>query len=111
MQSVVLVENDEEERTLRQGLATRIPEGRREDEGSPCKEGEGKGEGHRAIEAIRGETSSTRKVGFMTGFGHPPVLTGKAANKFLAQDRQPLTEKQKEHLRKCLKVYEDNPIR
>jgi hypothetical protein len=42
---------------------------------------------------------------------HPPVLTGKAAKRFIAQDRQPLTEPQKEHLRKCLKTYEENPIK
>ncbi len=45
------------------------------------------------------------------GFEWPPELHGMDAEKFIAQDKEPLTEKQKEHLRKCLKIYEDNPIK
>ena len=42
---------------------------------------------------------------------HPPPLTGKAAKRFMEQDRKPLTEKQKAHLIECTKIYEDNPVK
>jgi hypothetical protein len=42
---------------------------------------------------------------------HPEPLTGKAAKRFIEQDKKPLTEKQKDYLKECIKIYEDNPVK
>ena len=41
----------------------------------------------------------------------PPILKGKDAKRFLAQDRQPLSAEKREHLRKCLELYRKNPVK
>lgn len=42
---------------------------------------------------------------------HIPTLEGKDAEKFVKQDKKPLSKAQKAHLAKCRKLYEKNPIR
>lgn len=42
---------------------------------------------------------------------HVPTLEGKDAEKFIKQDKKPLSSEQKEYLKKCLEKYEKNPIR
>jgi hypothetical protein len=42
---------------------------------------------------------------------HIPTLEGKDAEKFIAQDKTPLTTEQKAHLEKCRAVYKKNPIK
>lgn len=42
---------------------------------------------------------------------HMPTLEGKDAEKFIKQDKKPLSSAQKKHLKKCLELYEKNPIK
>jgi hypothetical protein len=42
---------------------------------------------------------------------HVPTLEGKDAEKFVKQDRAPLSRQQKKHLNKCLELYKKNPIK
>jgi hypothetical protein len=42
---------------------------------------------------------------------HMPTLTGEDARKFIQQDRKPLSSRHKDHLKKCLEIYEKNPIK
>ena len=42
---------------------------------------------------------------------HMPTLKDREAKKFIKQDKKPLSREQKEYLRKCLEVYEKNPIK
>lgn len=42
---------------------------------------------------------------------HMPALEGKDADKFIKQDKEPLSRAQKERLSKCLEVYKKNPIK
>lgn len=39
-----------------------------------------------------------------------PTLKGKEAEKFIEQDKKPLTSEQKEHLKRCYEVYKKHPI-
>ena len=40
---------------------------------------------------------------------HIPTLEGKDAERFVKQDKKPLSKAQKAHLAKCLEVYKKNP--
>ncbi|MCJ7559597.1 hypothetical protein MUO79_03130 [Candidatus Bathyarchaeota archaeon] len=42
---------------------------------------------------------------------HMPTLEGEEAEKFVRQDRKPLSRRQKEHLKQCLELYKKNPIK
>ena len=39
------------------------------------------------------------------------ILEGKDAERFVMQDKKPLTTAQKAHLVKCFEVYKKNPIK
>lgn len=41
----------------------------------------------------------------------PPILTGKDAKRFIEQDKKPLTQKQKDHIKECLELYLKKPIK
>lgn len=40
-----------------------------------------------------------------------PILRGKEAEKFIEQDKEPLSEEEIKHLEKCKDIYKKNPIR
>jgi hypothetical protein len=40
-----------------------------------------------------------------------PILEGEDAEKFFEQDKEPLSRRQKEHLKQCLELYKKNPIK
>lgn len=42
---------------------------------------------------------------------HMPTLRGKAAEKFISQDKKPLSREQKKHLKYCYEVYKRHPIK
>jgi len=42
---------------------------------------------------------------------HIPTIKGKDAEKFVAQDKKPLSSAEKIHLEKCRATYRKNPIR
>jgi hypothetical protein len=42
---------------------------------------------------------------------HLPALEGEEAEKFVKQDKRPLSRRQKEHLKRCLELYKKNPIK
>jgi len=43
--------------------------------------------------------------------GHISTLEKSNAQKFIKQDKEPLSREQKEHLKRCLEIYEKNPIK
>ncbi len=42
---------------------------------------------------------------------HVPTLEGKDAERFVEQDKKPLTTAEKAHLVKCRELYEKNPVK
>ena len=42
---------------------------------------------------------------------HIPTLEGKDAERFVEQDKKPLSKEQKAHLNRCREVYKQNPIK
>jgi hypothetical protein len=42
---------------------------------------------------------------------HIPTLEGKDAEKFVAQDKKPLSREQKADLLKCREIYKKNPVK
>jgi hypothetical protein len=42
---------------------------------------------------------------------HMPTLEGKEAERFIKQDKKPLSRRQKAHLKQCLELYKKNPIK